>query len=87
MMQAVGCGRRSHPVSLQRGPRANEIDISELEPGTYRLLIYTETSNATNYDEIPDAFRSVNESMSLNGKKYKIYYNKNRSNRIEIEVK
>ena len=63
-----------------------EIDISKLEKGTYSILVYTKTSNATNYDELTDMFRSINENKTINNKKYTIKYNKDRNNRIEITV-
>ena len=64
-----------------------EIDISDLEKGTYSLLIYTKTSDATNYDELTDMFRSIKDQTTIGDKTYRIYYNKERNNRIEIEVK
>ena len=64
-----------------------ELNLEELEPGTYSLLIYTKTSDATNYDELTDMFRSINETTTIGNKTYKVYYNKSRNNRIEIEVK
>ncbi len=64
-----------------------EVDLSNLEKGTYTLYIYTKTSNAANYDEIPDMFKSLKETTTINGKSYTIYYNKERNNRIELEVK
>ena len=63
-----------------------EIELSNLDKGKYSLYIYTKTSNATNYDEITDMFRSINETMTINNKKYRLYYNSSRGNRIEIEV-
>lgn len=64
-----------------------EIDISNLNKGTYSLLIYTKTSDATNYDELTDMFRTIKETVVIDNKTYTIYYNKNRNNRIELEVK
>ena len=64
-----------------------EIDISNLNKGTYSLLIYTKTSDAANYDELTDMFRSIKETVVIDNKTYTIYYNKNRNNRIELEVK
>lgn len=64
-----------------------EIDISNLNKGTYSLLIYTKTSDATNYDELTDMFRTIKETIVIDNKTYTIYYNKNRNNRIELEVK
>ena len=64
-----------------------ELDISKLDKGTYSLLIYTKTSNASNYDEIPDMFKSLKEEITINDKTYTISYNKARNNRIELTVK
>lgn len=62
------------------------IDISKLEKGTYTLYIYTKTSNAENYDEIPDMLKRLNVSETINGKTYTVYCNRNRNNRIELKV-
>ena len=64
-----------------------EIDISKLDKGTYSIYIYTKTSNAANYDEITDIFRSINETAKFNNHEYKLSYNKERNNRIELTVK
>ena len=64
-----------------------EIDLSKLEKGTYSILVYTKTDDATNYDELQDLFRSVNDKMNTNNKEYILQYNKDRQNRIEIIVK
>ncbi len=64
-----------------------EIDLSKLEKGTYSILVYTKTTDATNYDELQDLFRSVNDKMNTNNKEYILQYNKDRQNRIEIIVK
>ena len=63
-----------------------EIDVSNLEKGTYTLLIYTKTSNAENYDELPDRFRLINSTATINNKKYTVKYNKDRQNRVELKV-
>ena len=63
-----------------------EIDISNLEKGTYTILVYTKTSNAENYDEITDMFRTLNKTQTINNKKYTIKYNKDRQNRVELIV-
>ena len=65
----------------------NEIDLSKLDKGTYSILVYTKTTNAEDYDEIVDVFRNVNEEITINNKNYKITYNKDRNNRIELIVK
>ena len=63
-----------------------EIDISKLDKGKYSFMIFTKTSNSENYDELTDIFRSINENTTINNKKYKIYFNRTRRNRIELEV-
>ena len=64
-----------------------EIDISELEKGNYSIYIYTKTSNAENFDELTDIFRSVNDTATINNKTYTVKYNNDRNKRIEITVK
>lgn len=64
-----------------------EIDISKLEKGNYSIYIYTKTSNAENYDELVDIFRSVNDKTTINNKTYTVKFNNNRNKRIEITVK
>ena len=64
----------------------NEIDISNLNKGTYTIYIYTKTSNAENYDELPDIFSYINVSTEIDGKTYTVKYNQERHNRLEITV-
>ena len=64
-----------------------EIDLSKLEKGTYSIYIYTKTVDATNYDELLDLFKMVDDTMSMNKNNYKLTYNPERNNRIEIVVK
>ena len=64
-----------------------EIDISKLEPGTYSILVYTKTSNATNYDELIDISKRLNKQATINNKQYNISVNKERNNRIELTIK
>ena len=64
-----------------------ELDISELEKGTYTILVYSKTSNAEDYGEISDMFEELNEQVTINGKEYKITYNPNRQNRLELIIK
>ena len=64
----------------------SELDLSELSPGKYTLYLYTKTSNAENYDELPDVFRYVNETATVNNKTINVKYNVERYNRIEITV-
>ena len=63
-----------------------EIDVSNLDKGTYTILIYTKTTNAENFDELQDRFRFVDSTMTINDKKYTVKYNKNRQNRVELTV-
>ena len=64
-----------------------ELDISNLEVGTYTLYVYTKTSNAENYDEIVDVLKMLKEETTINDKNYKITYNRSRGNRIELTIK
>ena len=63
-----------------------EIDLSELQPGTYSMIVYTKTSNAEDYGEIKDMFRILHEEATINNHKYTITYNKDRQNRLELKV-
>ncbi len=63
-----------------------EIDISKLDKGTYSILIYTKTSNAEDFGELEDMFAELNETTTINGKKYKIFYNEKRLDRVELIV-
>ncbi len=62
------------------------LDLSSLQKGTYTLMVYTKTNNAENFDEVPDMLKRLNETKTINGKKYTIYCNRNRNNRIELKV-
>ena len=64
-----------------------EIDLSDLAEGTYKLLLYTKTEDAEDYDEIDDIFRSLDEEKTIGDKTYRVTYNKDRAGRIELEVK
>ena len=64
-----------------------EIDISNLEKGTYSVLVYTKTSNAEDYGELSDMFEELNETITIGNKTYTITYNKSRQDRLEITVK
>ena len=63
-----------------------EIDITNLEKGTYTILIYTKTGNAEDYGELSDMFGEVNETTTINNKTFTIQYNGDRQNRIELKV-
>ena len=64
-----------------------ELDIANLDKGTYTILVYTKTSNAEDYGELSDMFRQLKEVATINNKNYTITYNKNRSDRIELTIK
>ena len=64
-----------------------EIDISSLPKGNYTILIYTKTVDSEDYGELNDIFQSINNAeATINGKHYKVTLNKNRNNRIELNV-
>ena len=63
-----------------------ELDISNLEKGTYTILVYTKTSNAEDFGELSDMFESIKETATINNKKYTVTYNKDKQDRIEITV-
>ena len=62
------------------------INISNLPKGEYTLFAYTKTGNAENFDEIPDMLKTLNKTATINGKKFTIYCNRKRNNRIELKV-
>ena len=64
-----------------------ELDLSELPKGTYSILVYTKTFNAEDFGELTDMFGELNESVQINNTIYKISYNKNRLDRVELTVK
>lgn len=65
-----------------------EIDISNLEKGTYTLQVYTKTKDAEDYSEITDIFGNLKtQETTINGKTYQITLNRDRQNRIELIVK
>lgn len=64
-----------------------EIDVSNLETGTYAMIIYTKTKDVEDYGEIVDIFASINNiNTIIDNKKYKLQVNTKRSNRIELVV-
>ena len=63
-----------------------EIDLSNLEKGTYSLQVYTKTSNAEDYGEITDMFEILEETATINNKTYKVTYNKDKQDRLELIV-
>ena len=65
-----------------------EIDISNLEKGTYTLQVYTKTKDAEDYSEITDIFGNLKtQETTSNDKTYQITLNRDRQNRIELIVK
>ncbi len=63
------------------------VDVSELEKGTYSMIVYTKTKDVSDYGEITDVFAMINEaSATINNKKYSVSLNKNRDNRLELIV-
>jgi beta-N-acetylglucosaminidase len=65
----------------------NSIDISSLGVGTYSIYIKTVT-NIEDYDELNDIFsRSINTTMTYNGKIYTLQVNENQRFRIELTIK
>lgn len=63
-----------------------ELDIANLEKGTYTILVYSKTSNAEDYGELSDMFEDINITKTINNKKYTITYNEDKQDRIEITV-
>ena len=63
-----------------------ELDISNLPKGNYSILVYTKTINAANYDELIDISKRLNKETIINNKTYKIAFNKERNNRVELTI-
>ena len=64
-----------------------ELDLSNLEKGTYSILVYTKTANAEDYGELTDMFEELNAKKTINGKEYTITYNRDRLDRLELTIK
>ncbi len=65
----------------------SDIDISNLDKGTYRVLVYTKTSDAADYGEVTDYFHILEDQIkTMNNKTYTVKTNTNKNNRIEIIV-
>ena len=48
-----------------------ELDLSNLEKGTYSILVYTKASNAEDYGELSDIFGSINNAENtINNKNF-----------------
>lgn len=64
-----------------------EIDVSNLSPGTYSMIIYTKTTDAEDYGELNYVFGVIrSQTTEINNKTYTTSINKNRNNRIELIV-
>ena len=63
-----------------------ELDLTNLEKGTYSLQVYTKTSNAEDYGELNDMFDILDEEKTINGRTYHITYNKDRQDRLELTI-
>lgn len=64
-----------------------QIDVSQLEKGTYAIIIDTKVGNVEDYGYVVDMFNAINEAQtSINGKNYKLVVNTKENNRIELVV-
>lgn len=64
-----------------------EIDLEDLEKGTYTLQVYTKTKDAEDYGEVTDSFGSFKQKeIKIGDKTYQIRINKDRENRVELIV-
>lgn len=64
-----------------------QIDVSQLEKGTYAIIIDTKVGNVEDYGYVVDMFNAINEvQTSINGKNYKLVVNTKENNRIELVV-
>lgn len=64
-----------------------EIDIKDLLPGTYSIIIHTKAKDIEDYGELTDMFATVSKEYTYNNKKYIFTVNKNREKRIELQIK
>ena len=65
----------------------SSIDVSNLEKGTYSIIVYTKTKDVSDYGEVVNIFGTVNEATTeINNKKYKVQINLKRNKRIELVV-
>ena len=63
------------------------IDISNLDKGTYSLIVYTKTKDVADYGDIIDMFGILSsKTTTINNKKYTIKLNEKRDNRLELIV-
>ena len=64
-----------------------QIDVSQLEKGTYAIIIDTKVGNVEDYGYVVDMFNAINEAQtSINGKNYKLVVNTKENNRVELVV-
>ena len=61
--------------------------VTKLEKGIYSLQVYTKTIDAEDYGEITDMFEELNEETTIGNKTYKVTYNKDKRDRLELIVK
>ena len=66
---------------------STEIDLKDLQPGTYAIIVRTKTNNIDDYGEIYDILNSNLElSSNEGGKKISVRVNKNIRYRIEVTI-
>ena len=64
-----------------------QIDVSNLEKGTYAIIIDTKAGNVEDYGYVVDMFNAINDAhISINGKNYKLVVNTKENNRVELVV-
>ncbi len=64
-----------------------QIDVSQLEKGTYAIIIDTKVGNVEDYGYVVDMFNAINEAQtSIDGKNYKLVVNTKENNRVELVV-
>ena len=64
-----------------------EINLEDLDKGTYSLQVYTKTIDAEDYGILNDSFGTFKTQKTIiNGKTYQVQINKKRENRVELIV-
>ena len=64
-----------------------QIDISQLEKGTYAIIIDTKVGNVEDYGYVVDMFNAINDAhISINSKNYKLVVNTKENNRVELVI-
>ena len=62
-----------------------EINLEDLDKGTYSLQVYTKTIDAEDYGILNDSFGTFKTQKTIiNGKTYQVQINKKRENRVEL---